>query len=65
MSHGIGSEVQRPLATVVVGGLSIGPLFLLMVVPALQALFLQREPDPMRERIQGILQRTRDEWFDE
>jgi len=39
ISHGIGSQVQRPLATVVVGGLLIGPLMLLLVVPAFQSLF--------------------------
>jgi heavy metal efflux system protein len=32
--------VQRPLATVVVGGMFIGPIILLVVVPALQTLFL-------------------------
>ena len=42
ISTGIGSQVQRPLATVVVGGLLIGPLMLLVVVPALQAMFLPR-----------------------
>ncbi len=42
MSHSIGSEVQRPLATVVVGGMLIGPLFLLLVVPALRLLVLRR-----------------------
>jgi cobalt-zinc-cadmium resistance protein CzcA len=41
LSHGIGSQVQRPLATVVVGGMLIGPLMLLMVVPALQLVFLR------------------------
>ncbi len=40
ISTGIGSQVQRPLATVVVGGLLIGPLLLLVVVPALCVLFL-------------------------
>ncbi len=40
ISTGIGSEVQRPLATVVVGGMFIGPIMLLVVVPALQTLFL-------------------------
>jgi heavy metal efflux system protein len=46
LSSGIGSQVQRPLATVVVGGMLIGPLILLVVVPALQILVLgpQREP---------------------
>jgi cobalt-zinc-cadmium resistance protein CzcA len=40
ISHGIGSQVQRPLATVVVGGMLLGPILLLIVVPALQSLFL-------------------------
>jgi heavy metal efflux system protein len=44
-SSGIGSQVQRPLATVVVGGMFIGPVILLVVVPAIQTLFLGR-PDP-------------------
>jgi heavy metal efflux system protein len=38
MSHGIGSQVQRPLATVVVGGMLIGPVMLLIIVPALRLL---------------------------
>jgi cobalt-zinc-cadmium resistance protein CzcA len=40
ISTSIGSQVQRPLATVVVGGLLVGPLLLLVVVPALCVLFL-------------------------
>ncbi len=40
MSTDIGSQVQRPLATVIVGGMFIGPILLLVVVPALQSLFL-------------------------
>ncbi len=43
LSHGIGSQVQRPLATVVVGGMIIGPIFLLLVVPALLVEILKRE----------------------
>ena len=42
LSTGIGSQVQRPLAIVVVGGMLIGPIMLLVVVPALQTLFLAR-----------------------
>jgi cobalt-zinc-cadmium resistance protein CzcA len=46
-STGIGSQVQRPLATVVVGGMLLGPIMLLVVVPALQLVFLrQARPDP-------------------
>jgi heavy metal efflux system protein len=40
ISTGIGSQVQRPLATVVVGGMLIGPILLLIIVPALQTLIL-------------------------
>jgi heavy metal efflux system protein len=47
VSTGIGSQVQRPLATVVVGGMFIGPIVLLVVVPALQTLFLDRRPPPL------------------
>ena len=43
ISTGIGSQVQRPLATVIVGGMLIGPIMLLVVVPALQTLFLRTE----------------------
>jgi len=42
LSTGIGSQVQRPLATVVVGGMLIGPIMLLIVVPALQLVFLRK-----------------------
>jgi heavy metal efflux system protein len=42
ISTGIGSQVQRPLATVVVGGMFIGPIILLVVVPALQTMVLGR-----------------------
>ena len=40
ISTGIGSQVQRPLATVVVGGMLIGPIMFLVIVPAVQTLFL-------------------------
>ena len=43
ISTGIGSQVQRPLATVVVGGMFIGPIMLLVVVPAIQTMVLGRE----------------------
>ncbi|MDE2343356.1 MAG: efflux RND transporter permease subunit [Betaproteobacteria bacterium] len=42
ISSGIGSQVQKPLATVVVGGMLLGPIMLLVVAPALQILFLGR-----------------------
>jgi cobalt-zinc-cadmium resistance protein CzcA len=43
ISTGIGSQVQRPLATVVVGGMLIGPIMFLIVVPALQTFFLRSD----------------------
>ena len=46
LSTGIGSQVQRPLATVIVGGMLIGPVMLLVIVPALQSYFLRREIAP-------------------
>jgi heavy metal efflux system protein len=49
LSTGIGSQVQRPLAIVVVGGMLIGPIMLLVVVPALQTLFLGRGGDTEAE----------------
>ncbi len=42
VSTGIGSQVQRPLATVIVGGMLIGPIMLLVIVPALQTYFLRQ-----------------------
>jgi heavy metal efflux system protein len=49
ISQGIGSQVQRPLATVVVGGMLIGPIMLLVVAPALRKVFLKAYT-PSRER---------------
>jgi len=42
MSTGIGSEVQRPLATVIVGGMLFGSWMLLLLVPAFVLLILGR-----------------------
>jgi heavy metal efflux system protein len=39
ISHGAGSEVQRPLATVVIGGLLIATFLTLFVLPVLYILF--------------------------
>ena len=40
MSHGIGSQVQRPLATVIVGGMLLCPIMLLLAVPPLRMVFI-------------------------
>ncbi|MBN8942213.1 MAG: efflux RND transporter permease subunit [Rhizobiales bacterium] len=46
MSTGIGSQVQRPLAFVVVGGIVLAPVLILLVLPALIATFSRRQPKP-------------------
>jgi cobalt-zinc-cadmium resistance protein CzcA len=42
LSEGTGAEVQRPLATVVIGGVITSTLFTLFILPALYWLFLHR-----------------------
>jgi heavy metal efflux system protein len=49
LSTGIGSQVQRPLASVVVGGMLIGPVLLLLIVPALQMMFLRDDDRAPRD----------------
>jgi cobalt-zinc-cadmium resistance protein CzcA len=44
VSNGIGSQVQKPLAVVVVGGMLLAPIIILVTLPALIALFSQRVP---------------------
>jgi cobalt-zinc-cadmium resistance protein CzcA len=39
LSHGVGAEVQRPLATVVIGGLVTSTLLTLFVLPSLYRWF--------------------------
>jgi heavy metal efflux system protein len=41
ISTSIGSQEQRPLATAMVGGMLIGPVLFLIVVPALQTFFFR------------------------
>lgn len=40
-----GAEVQRPLATVVIGGLVTSTLLTLLVLPAIYGWFAERRPD--------------------
>jgi cobalt-zinc-cadmium resistance protein CzcA len=42
VSRGIGSETQRPLATVIVGGMLLAPVLILLIVPVLISLMPQR-----------------------
>jgi cobalt-zinc-cadmium resistance protein CzcA len=43
LSTGIGSQVQKPLAVVVVGGSFLAPLLILLVMPVLIDLFSRRK----------------------
>jgi heavy metal efflux system protein len=45
LAHGIGSEVQRPLAVVVIGGLITSTLLTLVVLPALFPWFEERRQE--------------------
>lgn len=53
LSTGIGSQVQRPLATVIVGGMFIGPFMLLIVVPAMILMFTSRDGAPVPDSAAG------------
>ena len=44
LSNGIGSQVQKPLALVVVGGMTLAPVLILLVLPVLIARFSRRIP---------------------
>jgi len=46
LSHSIGSEVQRPLAVVIIGGLFSAAALTLIVLPALFVMFHQRQAQP-------------------
>ena len=52
ISTGIGSQVQRPLATVIVGGMLVGPIILLVVVPPLQMLFLGKKDEAQKATVE-------------
>ena len=51
LSHGTGAEVQRPLATVVIGGLVTSTLLTLFVLPSLFTWLESRWPDPSRGEV--------------
>jgi len=54
ISTGIGSQVQRPLATVIVGGMLLGPVMLLIIVPALKMVFLGRGDHHSQPQAQSV-----------
>ena len=44
LSHGIGSETQKPLAIVIIGGLISATLLTLFMLPVLYYIFQSRTP---------------------
>ncbi len=55
LSNGAGAEVQRPLATVVIGGLMIATFLTLFVLPTLYILFETMHPKKLKMKGIGIL----------
>ncbi len=52
LSHGIGSETQKPLAIVIIGGLISATLLTLVVLPTLYLVFAGRgEPEPENDAV--------------
>ncbi len=43
-SSGVGSQVQKPLALVVVGGMALAPVLILLILPVLILVFSRRKP---------------------
>ena len=63
-STGIGSQVQRPLALVVVGGILLAPVLILVVLPILILQFSSRVPY-VEQQARKVLDQTRENWFRE
>jgi heavy metal efflux system protein len=51
LSHGIGSETQRPLAIVIIGGLVSATLLTLLILPTLYMLFEQKKEPVIVEHL--------------
>jgi cobalt-zinc-cadmium resistance protein CzcA len=44
IATGVGSEIQRPLATVVIGGMITSTILTLFVLPVIASVFMKRSP---------------------
>lgn len=51
LSTGVGAEVQRPLATVVIGGVISSTLLTLLVLPSIYLVFATRKPEMFDEDV--------------
>jgi cobalt-zinc-cadmium resistance protein CzcA len=54
LSTGIGAQVQRPLAIVVVGGVLLAPVLILVILPALIAVFSRRRSAPRPDGTEDV-----------
>ncbi len=54
LAHGIGSETQKPLAVVIIGGLVSATLLTLFVLPTLYVLFEKDDPDRGKEESETV-----------
>ncbi len=55
ISTGAGAEVQKPLATVVIGGLITATLLTLVVLPLLYMIFIKSSKSPLKSPIGAVL----------
>ncbi len=55
VSTGIGSQVQQPLATVIVGGMLLEPLFSLLLIPVLSSFFLPEDETATDEQSEAAV----------
>ena len=53
LAHGIGSETQKPLAVVIIGGLISATLLTLIVLPSLYVVFTRRSESQENSREEG------------
>ena len=60
IATGTGAEMQRPLATVVIGGLVTATLLTLGVLPAIYARLSRRRPAPADDAVRDGAVATRD-----
>jgi len=55
LSHGIGSETQKPLAVVIIGGLTSATLLTLFVLPVVYVLFTAGETHSVRRAEESVM----------
>jgi len=54
LSVGEGTELLKPMAIAVIGGLVFGLLLVFLFLPALYYIFEKRKVEPSMQRIQGL-----------